>query len=123
MPAAIRSGQPRALVFKGDSGEVEIKPTADTRLYLLEGDQQTELTLERRLDQRVADVSIPGVAPLRALWHGSLEDDYAREAVLGTTTAALLLLEPRLDMAAARERAASLWQARDPGRLARAGAG
>lgn len=116
-------GQPRALVFKGDSGEVEIKPTADTRLYLLEGDQQTELTLERRLDQRVADVSIPGVAPLRALWHGSLEDDYAREAVLGTTTAALLLLEPRLDMAAARDRAASLWQARDPGRLARAGAG
>ena len=28
-----------------------------------------------------------------------------------------------LDMAAARDRAASLWQARDPGRLARAGAG
>jgi anthranilate phosphoribosyltransferase len=115
-------GQPRALVFKGDSGEVEIKPTADTRLYLLEGDQQTELTLDRRLDQRVADVSSPAVAPLRALWHGSLEDDYATEAVLGTTAVALLLLDPRLDIAAARNRASTLWQARDRGRLARAGA-
>jgi len=114
--------QPRALVFKGDSGEVEIKPTADTRLYFLDGRQQTELTLARRLDQRVAAVTSPGVAPLRELWRDAREDNYATEAVLGTATAALLLLEPRLDILAARSRAESLWQSRDRSRLTRAGA-
>jgi anthranilate phosphoribosyltransferase len=114
-------GQPRALVFKGESGEVEIKPTADTRLYLLDGEHQTELTLERRIDRRVADVTSPAVAPLRELWRNSLEDSYATEAVLATTSAALLLLEPRLDIVAARGKAQNLWQARDRNRLTRTG--
>ncbi len=114
-------GQPRALVFKGDSGEVEIKPTADTRLYFLDGSRQTEIIMERRLGQRVADVSSPDVAPLRELWRDSRGDDYAMDAVLGTATAALLLLEPRLDTVAARGRANELWQIRDRGRLDRRG--
>jgi len=114
-------GQPRALVFKGDSGEVEIKPTADTRLYFLDGAQQTELTLERRLDQRVAAVSSPDVVPLRELWRDSAGNDYAMEAVLATATAALLLLEPGLDKHAARSRAQELWQNRDRCRLAGTG--
>lgn len=115
-------GQPRALVFKGESGEVEIKPTAATRLYVLEGGHQTELTLERRIAERVTAVTSPGVAPLRALWRDSLEDEYATEAILATATVALLLLEPHLDIDAARHRAEGLWQRRDRSRLVQAGA-
>lgn len=107
-------GQPRALVFKGDSGEVEIKPSADTRLYYLADAQAFELTLPRRLTERVTAVETPAVEPLRALWQGSRHDAYALEAVLGTTAAALVLLEPTLDLTAAREQAATLWRQRAP---------
>jgi len=42
--------QHRALVFRGDSGEAEIKPQADSRVHLLQGDESSEWTLPRRLE-------------------------------------------------------------------------
>lgn len=109
--------QPRAMVFKGESGEVEIKPQADTRLHLLADSQSLELAMERRLDGRVAPVSRPDVEPLRGLWRASNNELYGLEAVLGTAAAGLVLLEPTLDLATARDKALSLWRARDKGRL------
>ena len=116
-------GQPRALVFKGDSGEVEIKPQADTRLHLLDGQRLDELLMARTLADRAAPVARPGVAPLGALWSGEWEDEYAREAVLGTTVAALLLLQPGLDLSGARRQAELLWRERDATRLSGPGRG
>ena len=110
-------GQPRALVFKGDSGEVEIKPQADTRLHLLAGRQAQELVMPRALATRAVPVDQPGVAPLRDLWSGECEDRYAREAVLATAAAALLLLQPGLELPAARQQADLLWRERDTTRL------
>jgi anthranilate phosphoribosyltransferase len=110
-------GQPRSLVFKGDSGEVEIKPQADTRLHLLSGTRSQETLLPRSLPQRVAPVGKPAVAPLRALWRGHSQDSYASAAVLATTAAALLLLQPALDLPAARSEAQALWLGRDLTRL------
>ena len=112
-------GQPRALVFKGESGEVEVKPQADSRLSLLAGDLASELLLPRRLGERVAPVAMPAVQALREFWRGRnpTEDCYAMGAVLGTTAAALLLLRPELDVAAAQAEAHKLWQARDTGSL------
>lgn len=109
--------QPRALVFKGESGEVEIKPTADTRLYLLADSQQRELTLPRRLGERVPAVDAASVDPLRELWRGKQADSYALEAVLATAAAALLLLQPGLDLAQARSAAEDLWHDRERTRL------
>lgn len=110
-------GQPRALVFKGDSGEVEIKPQADTRLNLLAGTEQLDYVLPRALSGRVASVEQPSVAPLRALWRGQGQDDYASHAVLGTTAVALLLLRPGLDLNGAQDEARRLWRDRDRSRL------
>jgi len=110
-------GQPRALVFKGDSGEVEVKPQAETQLFLLnEGDPQT-LSLPRSLRQRVSNVDFPSVEPLRELWRGISDDNYGLDATLATAAAALLVLEPTLTTATAQRRAAELWQRRDPRRL------
>ncbi len=111
-------GQPRALVFKGDSGEVELKPQADTRLHLLAGSQSTELLVPRVMHGRVESVAQPAVAPLRALWRGTCEDAYGTGAVLGTAALALILLRPELEPGAAHELAQSLWQQRDTTRLA-----
>lgn len=110
-------GQPAALVFKGDSGEVEIKPQADTRLSLLLDEQQVSLTLPRQLPGRVASVQAPGVSPLRDLWRGDSEDSYGQAATLSTTAAALLLLRGDGDLAGASQEAFVLWQARDIDRL------
>jgi anthranilate phosphoribosyltransferase len=110
-------GQPRAMVFKGDSGEVEIKPQADTRLYSLADARSVEQELSRLLQERVQPVELPAVEPLRALWRGSSDDEYGLHAVLRTATVALALLEPELDLDMAGQRALSLWQSRDTLRL------
>jgi anthranilate phosphoribosyltransferase len=110
-------GQPCALVFKGDSGEVEIKPQADTRVQLLRGVQTHELVLPRTLQARVEAVEQPAVEPLRALWRGENNDDYATAAVTGTVALALLMLQPGTELPEARRRAQALWQARNTRRL------
>jgi len=110
-------GQPRALVFKGDSGEVEIKPQADTRLHLLLGGKSTEVCLPRSIRGRMTSTEFPSVEPLQALWHKTGSDSYGLDATLATAAAALLVLQPGLDPESALQRAGELWQQRDISRL------
>ena len=110
--------QPRALVFKGDSGEVEIKPQADTRLQLLTGDAASEITLGRSISGKVAPVAQPSVEPLRALWLDQNADPYGLEAVLATTAAGLLALGYADDLGDCTARARELWSQRDLDQLA-----
>ena len=110
-------GQERALVFKGDSGEAEVKPQADTRLQLLSGGARTELTLPRTMAGKVAPVEEPSVDPLRMLWRGEVEDEYGLAAVLATAAVALFTLGTAANLDDAREQAMRAWQARDPGSL------
>jgi len=106
-------GQQNSLVFKGDSGEVEIKPQADTRLQVLRAGEMHELTLPRSIDGRVADVEQPAVEPLRALWRGESEDGYGRDAVLATAAVALFCMHADLSLDDCRLRASELWAARN----------
>lgn len=110
-------GQPAAIVFKGDSGEVEIKPQADTRVHLLVGATRTQQQLPRVLGARAAPVDTLSVEPLRALWRGQSDEAYGTSAVLGTTALALMLLDPQRDIDTARQLAQSLWRKRDKARL------
>jgi anthranilate phosphoribosyltransferase len=109
--------QPNALVFKGDSGEVEIKPQADTKLMFLNDGVHSDSTFKRRISERVASVDMPSVEPLRAMWRGECSDDYGLDAVLATTAVALSLLDPGRGMDESTKLAAELWQARDRERL------
>lgn len=109
-------GQPRALVFKGESGEVEIKPQADTRLCLLQDQQIEEIVVPRTMSSRVESVHTPCVESLRALWRGAA-DQYGLHTTLATTATALLVLTPALGLESARQRALQLWEERDVSRL------
>jgi anthranilate phosphoribosyltransferase len=109
--------QPRALVFKGESGEVEVKPHADTRLSLLKDRQVTEMTLPRCVTQRVESVELPSVEPVRSLWRGDISNHYGQTATLATTAAALLVLVPELSLEEAQHQASQLWANRNPARL------
>ena len=110
-------GQPRALVFKGDSGEVEVKPQADTRCYQLLDNAVSEQLLTRVLSDRVQPVAAPSAAPLRELWRGAIEDEYGTYAVQRTAALALTLLQPDLDFEQACEHVQQLWQSRNTQRL------
>ncbi|WP_170287361.1 glycosyl transferase family protein [Halioglobus maricola] len=110
-------GQPRSLVFKGDSGEVEIKPQAKTRLMLLQGQQESELLLPRTVADKVAAVDQPSVAPLQALWRGAQHDPYGRDATLATTAAALLAVGFADSLAPCQAHATELWNNRDKERF------
>jgi anthranilate phosphoribosyltransferase len=110
--------QSRALVFKGESGEVEIKPQADTRLCLLQNALLQEIALPRLLTQRIDSVVSPSVEPLRSLWSGSNNELYGLSATLATTAAALLVLVPELNLEGAQQQALKLWENRNTSRLA-----
>lgn len=109
--------QPRALVFKGDSGEVEIKPQSDSRVYLLEDGQSREILLPRAITQRVESVEFPSIEPLRALWRGAASDAYGLAATLATTVVGLIAVSPGLDLDTARQQALLLWENRNGSRL------
>jgi anthranilate phosphoribosyltransferase len=110
-------GQPRALVFKGESGEVEVKPQADTRLCLLRDKQLQEIVLPRCLTQRVESVVSPSVEPLRSLWRGSSANQYGLAATLATTAAALFVMVPEMSLESAQQQASQLWHGRNCARL------
>lgn len=109
--------QPYAMVFKGESGEVEIKPHADTRLHSLQHQTPAELLLTRTIAGRVAPVDAPDVAPLRALWRGEHDDEYGIGATLATASVALLTLRPDLNLTSAHALARQYWESRNRGRL------
>ena len=106
-------GQASSGVFRGDSGEVEIRPQADTRLSLLQGGEPQELVIPRERPGRIDAVPSPGVTALRALWRGTGADAYGESATLATTAAALLVLRGDRDFQSARDEATRLWQTRN----------
>jgi len=110
-------GQSRALVFKGESGEIEVKPQADTRIQLLDNGDTQELLAARQFPSKVQSVEAPQTAPLQALWRGESSDNYGLEAVRGTCAAGLLALGRAENWAAATAMASELWQQRDLQRL------
>ncbi|MEP5569870.1 MAG: glycosyl transferase family protein [Halioglobus sp.] len=115
--ADLALGQPRSLVFKGDSGEVEIKPQADTRLQLLNDGSCHEQIMPRRIHHKIASVNQPGTDPLRELWNDRAQEPFGLDAVLATTSAALMVLHPEWNLEQCEQHSATLWEQRDTARL------
>ncbi len=112
-----RLAQPHSLVFKGDGGEVEIKPHARTECHLQREGQRELLAWPRQLEGRQEAASDPGPAALQALWRGQASDRYGENAVIESAAVALYLMQRADSADAARTLATDWWQQRDPGRL------
>jgi anthranilate phosphoribosyltransferase len=119
--AALRLGDARMTVFRGEGGEAERRPNKPCEtLAVADG-----ATAEARWPPLIAD---PRAGPdetleldrLAALWRGEAEDDYATAAIVGTLAIALATLGVERDPASAERRAEALWRARDRARLAAA---
>lgn len=106
-------GQTSAMVFKGDSGEVEIKPQADTRLTLLRDAESVEVIWPRSLQERPEAATELSAAALSHVWVGTTNDAYGELAVTHTAAAALLLMDSSLTTATALQKAQDMWAERE----------
>ena len=100
------------MVFKGEGGEVEIKPHATTRCLRLHGGILEQFYWPRSLPDKPPPASDLGAAALRELWRGD-GDRYGHLAVIHTAAAALLLMDRAPNSGAAIQLADRMWTRRD----------
>lgn len=117
--ASLRLSQARSLVMKGEGGEVEFRPDADQRLYLVRQEQASQVTWSRRQSQRQARRPCPAgaSATLLEVWQGRIEDHYAHQAICGTSAMILFALGRCGSEGEAWETAEAWWQQRNKDQL------
>ena len=119
--AALRLGDARMTVFRGEGGEAERRPNKSCETLTVAGDAASETRWPPLLEDPRADPDENlDLGRLAALWRGEAEDDYATAAIVGTLAIALATLGVERDPASAERRAEALWRARDRARLAAA---
>lgn len=115
--AAHLLGQKNALVIKGDGGEFERRPEADCKLYLIHNNDMLREDWPRRFDSPQPAEEDMAPETLRDIWNGTLRQDYAEEAVIGTTALALRALQRAHNQDSAYTLASKFWQERNLQRL------
>lgn len=106
-------GVEHSLTIRGDGGEAELRPDAQCEVRWVRSGRLEDAMWPRLYAKRVVKEDCLSVSDLPALWRGDIEHYYGEGAVLVTAAAAIQLLEPRLSVAQAHQRAHDLWQARD----------
>ncbi|HYQ39162.1 MAG TPA: glycosyl transferase family protein [Pseudomonas sp.] len=98
------------IVIKGDGGEIEVNPDADTHLFGATAGQAWDEEWPALSPQRHVKPASLDPEHLAAFWRGEAEDAYGRLAVLATMALGLRGLGLARDEAFAR--AAALWERR-----------
>ncbi len=101
----------KALVIKGDGGEIEMNPDATSHLYGTEGGSAWDEEWPPLSPQRHVKPERLDPEHLAAFWRGEVDDSYGRLAVMATMALALRGLDTPRDDAFAK--AEAFWQNRD----------
>lgn len=115
--AAIALGQPNAAVFKGEGGEVERKPEANCVVKQVVDGNISESTWPKLLEGRQVPADQLDINYLVSIWRGEAKDDYAENAIIGTTAIAIQLLKPTLTNQQSMDLGRDYWQRRNQARL------
>lgn len=118
--AALALDYEHVAVIKGEGGEIERNPDASLRVYRAQRSESAPLSEEEwpaMFERRHVRPEAIGVTPMRALWRGDENDEYAEAAIVGTAALALRELRPELGQAQAMAQAMTLWHERDRTRL------
>ncbi|WP_097461536.1 glycosyl transferase family protein [Mangrovitalea sediminis] len=112
-------GYERAAVIKGEGGEIERNPDTSLTVYqsfAREGSIAQE-DWPPMFERRHVKPDNPGAGQMRAVWNGTLEDEYATGAIVGTAALALKESGRANTQAEALAMAEGLWQTRDRSRF------
>lgn len=116
--AAHLLGQPHMAVFRGDGGEVEVRPNKSFEVRTVHAGEMASERWPRLLPEQIQAVDAEmNPDRLAAIWAGDDDDDYARAAITGTLAVVLKLMERADSVEAALETASEIWNGRDKGRL------
>ena len=99
------------IVIKGDGGEIEINPDADSHLYGTRDGVSGDEEWPRLAEQRHVKPQSLDPEHLKAIWRGDVEDSYPQLALIATMALALRGLG--LAREDALEQARQYWAARD----------
>ena len=112
--AAKLLGQPNLSVFRGEGGEIEVRPNkAFEVLACHDGELESEKWPRLANDSRQEVDEELDPARLKAVWSGAIVDDYADAATTGTLAVALKTMGKATTIDEALAMAQNMWQARD----------
>ncbi len=115
--AAVDLAQPHASVFKGEGGEIERKPEAQSKVYSVHDGVMSEETWPKMIEGRQEQDEQLDIELLRGIWRGITSDEYGELAIIGTLAIVLRLLQRADNPQAALVLAEEYWQQRDKSRL------
>lgn len=115
--AAELCGDQDLLLFKGEGGELEVRPDARTSITGIRHGEPLEGAVLDNLMPRATPPGTPDADTLKHVWRGEQQDEYGENAVIQTVAVALWGLDKAASLEEAREQAKALWQDRDTARL------
>lgn len=110
--AAMLLGDRRLTLFKGEGGEIEIRPDAATRLFGLRDEASLDETWPATLPRQQAADEV-SVQPLLDLWRGTRPDEYGEQAVVQTMAMSLFAIGRTESVAESVGLATRYWESRD----------
>lgn len=111
--AAQLLGQPRALAFKGEGGEIERVPERAVKLYgLTDGELWQEEWPGLLPPDKYVPENFPDWEHYKAVWSGDEDDLYAVQAIIGTIALVLRSMGKVKDSSDAYREAEQLWYSR-----------
>ncbi|MBT7511088.1 MAG: glycosyl transferase family protein [Rhodospirillaceae bacterium] len=112
-------GEPAAMVFRGEGGEIERRPNKALSVSTVHagtcGEDHWPASLADPLQAEDGEMDIGRLA---AVWSGADDDAYGIAAITGTLAIALKLLGRADNVETAQREAEVLWQARNHARMA-----
>ena len=100
-------------VFKGDGGEAERNPDASCIVRMARAGTQFDEEWPAMFSSRHMKEETMDVSRLDAMWHGRIDDEYGKAAILGTTAIALRTMGRADSIADAINEATRMWDSRD----------
>ena len=115
--AATLAGDRDLLLFKGEGGELEIRPDARTQIQGIRHGEPLESAVIDSALPRQTPPGDPSADTVLKVWRGESRDEYGEQAVIHTVAVALWGLDKADSLERALTEAAALWENRDTARL------
>jgi len=119
--AALLLNHQHSLVLKGEGGEIDFRPDAENRLFLLNRGACSVEKWHRTQPERQPSLELSQLSSdyLKAVWAGAVEDDYVLNAILGTASMVLFASNFVSTEQEAWSKARDYWNHRDKSDVAR----